>query len=62
MNVTFDKRLFSDLDFGETQVKDKQGNVVGEIDESGCWCLNNGMKIAPEKTPKPKGRKKIKLI
>lgn len=63
MNVTHDKRFFSDLEFEETQVKDKEGNVVGEVDENGCWCLNNGFKIAKPKeqtTPKQKPLK-IKL-
>ena len=60
-NTIYDKRFFKDFEFGESQIKDKQGNVVGNIGEDGCWCFDNGFKVAPERKNKQPQKKKIKL-
>lgn len=58
---TYDIRFFKDYDFTETEVKDKNGNVVGVKLEDGCFCLNNGMVIMPPKEKKPKKPKRFKI-
>ena len=58
---TYDIRFFKDYDFTETEVKDKNGKVVGVKLEDGCFCLNNGMVIMPNKEKKPVKSKKINI-
>ena len=52
ISFTRDQNLFSDFEFTESEVKDKQGNIVGEIDSDGGWSLYNGIKVSSGKPKK----------
>lgn len=60
-NTEYDIRFFKGYTFTDTNVLDKDNNVVATLSENGCFCFPNGIMVRKQQEPKKEKTKKIKI-